>query len=248
MAELVLMTGARGGYEDGDILHAHNDAYLLWQHTQSITDHRKVPGGFFKPIDCMACKRLEAVSQYKFQRISRTEIKRITLSDMGEETLSATPNVKNEAIDVPEFIARRKAGGKLPMFGSEDSVIWFGGHTSLTKLSELWTDVITPETGLLEADHKQKTNYSHHFLKRYLVVVTTDFDEVRRGIIENTDVEYTNPGDAVLLAKRRHKVDWRNMSGMSAKTIADIEDTSVKVDVKRDVIRTESTIVEVKIK
>lgn len=314
MTELIVHIGDSPnplGFKDGDVMHAHNDTYLLWQHTQRITDHRKEGGGFFKPIDCMACKRLEAVSEYKFQQISRTEIKRITLSNMSEEILTGpefdvviggkdlyvtfpelilhrsygrkpqkitallsaadtlgpvqfnqdtgvllvnglpkawtTHLVNFQTIYVKEYIARRKASGKKPMFGTESSIVWFGGRTDagLVKLSTLWTDVITPETGFQEADHKQQ-KYNSPFLRRHLVVVTTDFDNVRRGTIEEPDVDETDPDNPITLAIRKHHIDWRNMDGMSAKTIDDILNPRTKVEVKRDVVRVETDVVEVK--
>ena len=151
MAELIIKIGDSPNplsFRDEDVVHAHNDVYLLWQATQRITDHRKLPG-FFKRTDTMASKCMEAVRQYKIERINRTTIKRITLADMSEETLSATPNGRGQAIDVPQYMARRKAAGKLAMFGEEANAIWFCGSTdaSLAKLSTLWTDTITPETG-----------------------------------------------------------------------------------------------------
>ena len=252
MAELIIKIGDSPNplsFRDEDVVHAHNDTYLLWQATQRITDHRKVLGGFFKPTTSMAFKRMEAVRQYKFERISRTEIKRITLADLSEETLSATPNADGEAIDVPQYIARRKAAGKLAMFGTEGRAIWFGGRTdaSLTKLSTLWTDTITPETGLLESNHKQKwEGYSNHFRKRWLVVVTDDFSNSRRSVIEESDIDLTDPENPITLAIRRHKVAWRSLSGLSAQDIADIANPNTRVDVDRGTVRSQASIVEVK--
>lgn len=234
---------------DGDIIHAHNDIYLLWQHTQRIADHRKESGGFFKPLNCMACKMLETIYRYKFERVSVTEIKRIRLSDMREEILSEIPNTKNQVVHVPEYIARRKVAGKKPMFGTEEQAIWFGGRITVTlaDLSTLWTNTITPETGLLEADHKQARSYSTHFLRRHLVIVTTDFGNARRGILESRDIDETDPDNPVFIAERKHKIDWRADLSFSAATVARIDDRSDAVQVRRDLPKVDETVV-VKIK
>ena len=249
MAEFILATDTRGGYGDGAVMHANNDVFLLWRHTEIITDHRKIGGDFFKPTSSMAFKRLSAVSKWKFERVSQTEIRRIFLADMTEEILSGTPNAEGHTIDVPLYVALRKAAGKRAMFGPEESVVWFEGQREITllMLSTLWTETITPETGLLEADHKQR-NHPPHFLKRHFVIAVTDFDNTRRGILESSDWDETDPDNPVLISKRKYKVDWRNLSGVTAGTIADVEDPKIKVEPKKDVTYVETDIVEAKAK
>ena len=248
MAELVLATDARGGYSDGDIMHANNDVSMLWRHTQIITDHRKEAGGFYKTIGNMAYERFEAVSKWKFERISGSEIRRTLLADMSNEVLSNTPNGNGHAIDVPQYMARRETAGKRAMFGAASIAVWFEGHREITlaMLSILWTDTITPETGLLEADHKQ-LSYSHHFLKRHLVISVNDFDNARREVLESPDLDITDPDNPILIAKRKHKILWRFLSGLSAGDITDIEDRTIKVDPQRGKLDDDSLIAILKI-
>jgi len=247
MAELIIQTKDSPNpksFQDGDIIHAHNDDYLLWKNTQRITDHRK-EDGVFKAIGGLAYERLLATSKYKFERISHTEVRRTLLSDMSEEVFSNTPNKKGEAMDVNRYVFRRIFFGKAAMFGDEANAVWFGGRTNLSNLSTLWTDKITPETGLLESDHKQLV-YPPHFLKKHLVVVTEDFDFARRGVLEAPDMDKTDPENPVMIAMRKHKVDWRNMVGMTIETIGEVEDATKEVQVKRDLVRNEADIVAVK--
>lgn len=251
MAELIIKIGNEpnpAGFRDEDVVHAHNDTYLLWQATQRITDHRKLPG-FFKPVGSLPYECLNAVKQYRFERLSGNEVKRIRLSDMSDETFSQTPNAKGEQIDVTAFVARRKAAGAFPMFGTEAAAIWFGGRTdaSLVELSSLWSRTITPETGLLEADHRQKLpEYRPHFLKRFLVVVTDDFSDSRRATIEGVDLDISNPENPITVAMRKHKVVWSSLPGLSGQEIAAIANPNARVDVDRGTVRSQASIVEVK--
>lgn len=250
MSELILKIGDSPeplGYRDGDVLHAFNDEYLLWQHTQRIVDHRKIGGGFFKPLNSMAFKCGEAVRQYKYERLNRTTIRRTLLSDDSSEELSSTPNAKGEAIDVQLFVSGRIGSG-LPMFGDEATVVWFGGNTgaSLAKLATLWTDVITPETGLVQANHLSKTNYRASVLKAFYIVVTDDFNNDRRAAIEEPDIDETDPNNLIFLAQRKWHVVWRNLSGLTDSDKQDIADKTVRVPVDRGRVRSESSIVEMR--
>ena len=222
------------GIRDGDIIHAMNDVQLLWRHTQIVTDHRKIPGGFFKPLDSIAYRRLDAMSKWKVERLSDTE-KRVT----NLITLDTEIQVGHTKL----YVKRRMAGGKKPMFGDEANAIWFEGQRELTLplLSTLWTDHITPSTGLLEADHKQR-DYNTPHLKRYLVIVTTDFSNARRAVLESPDMDEADPENPVMISRRKRMIPWRMLPGLSAEAIADIEDRHVKVAIRRDLIRNESLI------
>lgn len=325
MAELVLIPETRGDLGEGDIFKAHNDVSILWRHTQLATNHRKMGGDFFKPLGCLAHKRLEAVSKFRFQELDKFRLRitnlitgishektgpefeiningvaavdvrfpgiwnyknarqpeplermrRRLLSDLvaaleiegsklgNVQVLSPLPGgsqprlringefraysyrlLAPKVTDLPMYMARRKKKGVKPMFGSEGSVVWYEGHREITVpiLSDLWTTEITPRTGLLEADHR-KNNYTSRYLKRHLVIAVNDFTNTRRGRLEEPHYDRTDPENPVFISKRKHKIDWQNMEGMSGQTVADVLDRKKIVQVKRDLIRTETDLV-----
>lgn len=219
------------GFKDGDIVHAMNDVQLLLRHTLLITDHRRIPGGFFKPVNSLAYMRLRGLSKWKVEGISDTEQR-------------VTNLVTSEVIVKPArtklYIQRRIAGGKKPMFGSQGNAVWFEGQRpiSLSRLGKLWTDYITPRTGLRAADHRQR-DYNTPHLKGYLVIVTNDFSNARREWLESPEMDETDPENSVMLRRRKRYMDWRNIPGISGDTIDQILDRRQRVAIRRDLIRDE---------
>ncbi len=250
MPEITIQIGDNPGvlgYEDNDIVQAENDTQLLWRNTQIVTDHRALPGGFFKPTNSLAYRRLRAFSKWMFERISATEIRRTLLSDMTSEILSNTPNAKEERIDLPLYMARRMAAGKRAMFGDEANAVWFEGtrQVTLDRLTTFWSNYVTPRTGLLAADHRQR-NRSDRELSRYLVIVTNDFSNARASAMTEPHYDNTDPDNPVMLAKRRRNIDWRNLPSMEGADITRILDKRQRYSVRRDRVRTETDIVRVR--
>lgn len=235
------------GFQDGDIVHAHNDTFLLWDHTQKLASHRKEQGGFFKSKNSMAYQMLNVVSEFRFERVSRIEVKKVNLADSSEYLISGNLNEYGEAIDLPQFIARRKSGGVAPMFGREHNAVWFGGTTNVTlpKLHTLWNNVITPRTGKTYQQHKRRS-HNNGTLKGYLVLEMEDFTNVRRGRLEEADIDSTDPENPITLARRRRQIDWRNMAGINGAMIDDVLNRQRRVDVDRNTVRREADIVRIK--
>ena len=256
MAELIIKTFDSGGFLDNDIFEAKNDTYLLWQATQRIADHRKIGGDFFKPISSMAFGVMLATSRYMIEQLSRSEIKVTLLSDMSEEIKGPLPNENGNAIALTQYMERRMGPGKRAMFGNEDRAVWFEGQADITlaNLENIWIDHITPETGLLADNHKKHHTYRTHFLKKFLVIVTTDFDNERRGELESP-IENITPADPEdpdskeivdRIAERRHRVNWRSLPGKTPAMIAEIENRRLVHLPRREVIRPLESIVEAK--
>lgn len=224
------------GFRDGDIVHAMNDVQLLWRHTQIITDHRQIEGGFFKPVTSLAYRRLRATSKWKVEGISDTE-ERVT------DLITSVSYVKQAKTRL--YIQRRMAGGKKPMFGDEQNAVWFEGQRELTlaRLTKLWTDHITPRTGLLAADHRRR-DYNTPHLKGYWVIVTKDFSNARRSWLESPEMDETDPENPVMLRRRKRYIDWRNIPRISGRTIDQILDRRQRVDIRRDLIRDEVALVQ----
>lgn len=239
MAELTIQIGDAVnplGFKDGDIVHAMNDVMLLWRHTLIVTDHRKIEGGFFKPVTSLAYRRLRATSKWMVEGISATE-ERIT------NLITSEVYVKPAKTRL--YIQRRIAGGKKPMFGTQGNAVWFEEQREITPaiLAPLWINHITPRTGLLAADHMRR-DYSANHLKRYLIIVTNDFSNARRSRLEEQYMDNTDPDNPVVIRRRKRFIDWRNLPGMSGDTIDQILDRHRRVDIRRDLIRDEVALVK----
>ena len=78
MAELLLKVDDGSNYEDGDVLCAFNRRRIRWCHAQHLTTIRYdvFNGDGLRPVGSLAQKALELTKQYRFRRISRTEVRR----------------------------------------------------------------------------------------------------------------------------------------------------------------------------
>ncbi len=249
MAELAVKTRPGSNYADGDILCCFNNRRIRCAHAQHIC-HVKMAArnafGLILPTE-VAHDWFENVCEFKFERVSRKEIKRILLSDMSEETLSDVPNAKGEAMDVPLFIElRKRATGKHYLFGEVGAEFWYGGKTDVSNanMDLVWT-AIEAKTPLLEADHKLwplgSKDKTHH-----LFFAIDNLSDARANALVVPDLDETDPDNPIIISKRLHHVNWRNDLGLSARTVADVEDRDVEVLTDPLKTRDESTITRTK--
>ena len=234
-------------YEDGDIIFAPNNRRIKDVHAQVICHPKKMGfnGDGLRIANCLLDTYKSKVMQYKFQRVSAKEIKRITLATMDEEIISDVPNAKKEAIDVPLFVARRLRSDRHQIFGTKGSEYWYGGHTdaSLAKLAPVWA-AIESKTAYREADHT-KWPFTEGELKNYLCVAVDDFDNETRGDLESPLTDDKDPENIVTLKHRKHKVDWQNLA-LSTVIKDSILAKGVKVDIRDSIAFARSVIVGVK--
>ena len=238
MAELLLKVGAGAGYEDGDIVCAFNDLSVQNIHAQHICHPWKATVNTDGLLDAGTVIEdyYKRVSQYKFKRISATEVRRTDLETSTSETLSSTPNANGEAIDVALFLSRRKAhkasnnAPKMPLFGSEGSEIWYGGNTTITSITVdlVWQDI---EAKTVE----RKSSYPDWPLtdtekKHFLVVPTLDFDQQKQAELIEPEYDTTDPGNPILVRKRKRKIDYTNDLTISGDTLAKISDRDTIVE------------------
>ena len=96
MAELAIKVGSGANYKDGDILCAFNSRRIRCTHAQHICHVKQAGGGIGGLRDNAHVARdwFEHTHQYRFERVSRTEIKRILLSDMSEVLINGGPKRK----------------------------------------------------------------------------------------------------------------------------------------------------------
>ncbi len=263
MAELLLKIGSVGisqaHYQDGDIVAAFNQVRISHVHAQHICLPRNLAGakpvnaeGFRDDLTGLARTYFDTVYQYRFERVSRTEVKRILLSDLSEQVFGPTPDADGKAIDVPAFVARRldyakrastKGAGKA-LFGTLGAEAWYGGRTMVdaARLVTIW-DAIEARTSQRLVDHfffpLGRLDFRH-----FLALQVDDFTTAEGLTLVSTEADESDPDTVVLKRKRRHHVVWQTL-GLS-RSVQDIEDRAKSIDVRQGKLHLRSVVVQQK--
>lgn len=240
MPELVLKIGDGANYEDGDVLAAFNRRRIRCCHAQMICWPRRNGaklGGFLGSSEPLLEFMLAKRSRYKFERVSRTEMRRTDQIAMKSEILSDTPNAKGERIDVELFVERRLHSRKLPLFGSEGREIWYGGWTdsSAATVEVLW-DEIERVTAFRRTEH-DRWPMGVEDLKVHFAIAVDEFDDAAADslvapLTRNVTPTEENPDGIEVVKKRKQHIVWGDLPGLSAGTLSDIPDPSVSVDIR----------------
>ena len=224
--------------QDGDIICSFNKNRIEWCHVDMICNWTKESfnSDGLRPIDCMADFYQSKRYKFKFQRISATEIKRITLSNMNEEVLGPTPNINGECIDVPLFLYGKKGRLKHPkhrIFGAKGNEYWYGGKTdfSLSCRDTIWAEIEARNKGA-RAD-SQKWPFGYREFKEFLIVPCDDFTDDEGADYESPIYDDPNKERPIVLKKRKWKIDWRNLPGVSSGTINKILDINITMDFRK---------------
>ena len=233
-------------FQDGDIMCAMNELHIKNTHAQLLCHKNLIGfnGDGLRPENSLTEMYLASVKQYKFQRVSNTEVKRIDLATLKEETLSGTPNAKGEYIDVDLYISRRLQHDKHLIFGTEDNEIWYGGRTLITTATHItvWNGI--ESTSLHREVNYTKWPWTDAEMRNYLVLTVDDFDNDTRATLEESVYNQLSL-DNEILKKRHHKVDWKNLASLGV-TESNILDKDLKIDIRDSVDFLRSSIVEIK--
>ncbi len=240
MAELYCKIGTTNTYEDGDILAAFNDHRIQGVHAEHICHIDNAGGGVnvHRSADTLAEDLLSITSQYKFERISITEVRRTDLTTRDEEIFDDTPRVvdgKNQQMDVRQFVERRLKHHRHSMFGTAGAERWYGGRRDISqaKVDLVWT-AIEAKSANLQSD-ATLWPAGIQDLKEHLALRVDDFDDATSNSIVVPDEEQTGVdknGDPIIVthSKRLNSVDWRNISELSADTKESADDKGISVD------------------
>lgn len=250
MAELIIKTSTKApdpAWQDGDIIHAMNDLHIHDVHAQHIC-HKNLVGfnsDGLRPANSLTEDYLSEVRQYKFERISQTEVRRSDLFSMSIDVFSDTPNGDGEYIDVPLFISRWRQHPKHVIFGKPGTEIWYGGRTLITtaKINDIWVS-IEAKTAYLKA-HFGKFPWGNEDQKHHLAITVDDFDNTVRSELESSVYDGT-VDPPVMTERRKNAVDWRNLPGLTQKIIDDTLASDVKVDIRNSFSFTRSLIIDAK--
>jgi len=244
MAELILKIGSispnPAHYQDGDIIEAFNRRRIRQCHAEHICHVKHVPfnSDGLNPISCLTAKMFEQTALYKFIRVSNKEVKRINLITLEEEIFSDIPNSKNEYIDVPLYLSRRRKHTRHLIFGTIGNEVWYGKYSrriTHIELDRVW-DIIETDTP------EREINYTLWPLtiaekKCHLAISVQDFDDIKAGEFTKNEVIQTgidDKGNPIMeVAKKRiQQVNWRELT--LTRTLSDIEDRKIEIDIRPD--------------
>jgi len=263
MAEWALKIGdspTLGHYQDGDIIDVFNRRRIRLAHADMICHPRiagKKVGGLLNGTQPLLEKYYQRQSQYKWERVSRTEIKRTNLWTLAEVVYGSTPiedpDRKGHMIHchVDELFKFRLKSAKLPIFGEKDREIEYGGNLKRDAATvELLWDDIEHDTPLRRADH-DIWPAGVADLRVHLFVSVDEFDDAEAEDLKSpltrvVPITEENPEGIEIVKKRKYHADWRAEVAASlsnSASVATIEDSSIPVD-----IRTEETFVRANIR
>lgn len=178
MAEIILKIGDSALWEDGDVVEAVNNKTTSATHAEILSDPRKEgfnsdglrPSGLGKSY-------LDCVFQYRFERVSKTEITRTELDSSGLAIENSTEVFGADKINVEEFVLRRYRNPNHKLFGSRGREFWYGGAVSTDEnsLSSAWDYIEYYTENLRESDEFKYFPLGSLDKKHFLAVPMVDF-------------------------------------------------------------------------
>lgn len=239
MAELVLKVGDSvnpDGYKDGDILCAFSDHRIACVHLEHLCHPKLAVRNKRTKLIAPGSALVETLHsegyQYRFEPVmdgGRRKLKRIVLADLSEEIFDENPS-RPETVSL--YIRRRLRFGKKAMFGEPGNEYWFGGRVSMTpaKVSNVWDAVeLVTSHGRTDPIRKAWPMGSREGFD-FLYIRSRDFSEVKRHEYEAEDVDETDPENPIVLAKRKHRIDWEADLGFSVGSRTEIKDRDIYTD------------------
>jgi hypothetical protein len=228
MAELLLKIGDGANYEDGDILCAFNDRRIQLVHAEHICRVGKAGtqnGNRLRPNDSLTRMFLEKTRQYRFERISRAEVKRVTIATGQQATFGPMAAAGGEHMHVQEHVDRLLRHPRHAVFGEPGREIWYGGRTRHTHdaLDAIWSE-IEERTEYRRADHRRWPAGEQDLVSHLLITVDDFSDADAAELVAPLDA----PGRK---AKRRHWVSWQALQALEGQ-VPRIESRRARVDVR----------------
>jgi hypothetical protein len=238
MAELVLAVRDQTNYQSGDILCAFNERRIGCVHAEHICHPKKFgfsSSGLRQPVTLLE-RMLARSYQYKFQRVSRTEVERMDLATLDVEVFSDKTRPRTH---VEQYVFERKRLERHLIFGTPGREYWFGGRYR-PDVDAIWTEIEehSPER---RVDH-QLWPLSEREKRAFLALrLSADFDD--EAAADMTAQEVDEEGN--VLRKRTRMVDWRALDlGVLAR---DIEDRTKPIDVRELVSLDRAVVVRQKV-
>lgn len=214
-----------GQSDDGDVLVAVNNRRIQSVHAQHICHKDKIgfkPDGY-REAGTLLDMMLSKTRQYKFERISRTEIRRTNLKTLDQDVIGPNANADGEYMDVPLYIERRLRHPKHLIFGTPGNEYWYGGNTdqSQTAVDAVWTE-IEARTPNRKADFTQWP-FTDTELRHYAIRSVADMTDEQ--VAEFTADKVDQNGEVI---GKSHKFDYTK--GLSVEELNALVDRNTKAD------------------
>lgn len=226
-------------FEDGDIMSAINWRKQRCCYAEQLCFARGKnrfaranKHGFLNHADVLK-DWCDNVYQFRFERLSSSEAKVVRLADMNEIRFTSNkPFEQHDGkivhMDIAATFARKirtlrdsNNGRGIPIFcddGDENSVVYYGGRkdTSHAKLDIIWPQ-IESKLGVLESSIPNPT-FSDKGSKSLLIRVDDFADDAG---LDSPLMDETDPENPVQVKERKHRVDWRALSGVDSRNVLD---------------------------
>lgn len=223
-------------YQDGDIVTAVNRRRCREVHAQHICHPRAAARNSdgLIPLTHLSQDWFEATHQYRFERVSATQILQTNLLTTDATLIGPTPNAEGQYIDVRMYLARRKQIPENVLFGTSGAEVWYGGrkNTSHAVLDTVWNAIET-KTAFREINHMLWPAGTEE-LKHFLLIHVDDFDEATSTSLTESEIDETDPDNIIVVRKRRRRIPWQSLPGMSAARMAQVQDQTVPVDIRAE--------------
>lgn len=206
MAEIILKIGSSQLWDDGDVVEAVNDKITSATHAEILADPRKE--GFnssgLRP-EGLGKAYLECVYQYRFERVSKTEVTRTELNSLGLPIENSVEVFGPESINVEEFVLRRYRNSNHKLFGTRGSEVWYGGATSNSQevLDNVWDNVEYYTEKSRSANEFKYFPLGSVDKKHFLAVPMLDFED--EAINEKKEPLWTTDENGLYLWKRTNE-------------------------------------------
>jgi hypothetical protein len=226
-ANLIIYQGddPSGSFEDGDIFLAINVKRMLDVNTQMIIgqNFENAPRNKDTYVipDSLEDVYMANTMEYKFERISETEVKRTDLTDNSYAIFSNVPNENNEYMWVQEHIDHLMSSPRHKVFGTKGQEYWYGGKTltDLDRLDTIWVEIEK------RTEHRKVDNLDYNFAgDKYLRIKVDDFDDATRSELESS-ITADSGGELITLKERKYKVDYKSLNIESKYNRTDIVQT-----------------------
>jgi len=231
MAELLIAVRNQGvdpQARDGDVVSAMSQHRIDKIHCQHQCFPRNSTGVKVRNGQ-LAELYWQTVCQYKFEQISRTEVRRTDLRTLDEMVYDKTPHpVDGRYINVALHLASlRRGGDKAGLFGPQNNR-WYGGRETQTPatIDTIWGHIENNSTA-----RRVDFFFAPWGLKDFrqlFCIQVDDFDEPTRHRYETHEAAV----DGTITRFRRNKVDWRLLTRTN--TTTDIRDVAIPVDERAD--------------
>jgi len=229
MTEIVLKVDPGAGYVDGDIIEAFTDRQILHVHSEHLGDTRKFSfnGHGLNNITDLSKKIKDVYFEYRFERVNKTQVKRINLTTLEEE-IFGEPDIY-----VEQYIKyhTNSLGLRHQIFGTRDNEIWYGGGQDFsdTNVNAVWNHIETDTVNVRTDEEFTIYPIGVQDSKSHLLIPTTTFTDADAAdlILPKTS------GNGDLLNKRKHHLTWQTMDEFIGNK-TDIQNKNISVDYRKN--------------